>query len=258
MATGRTVQKWDRVYVGGYDFSGQARKVGPLSIEYDAADLTALANPVKGYLPNTANVNVGTINSVFDNTATTGIHNRLATAGVKRVVSVARGILAVPAMGDPVFGGEFTQGEYTVADDGGGVVVNLPFQGWADDAASLLFASPWGVLLNANTARTAVNTATGFDRGVVSTAKGGYMAYHVTDSSGAGHTATIKVQDSDTNVDGDFDDLSLATTGVITVTAGVSGIVATLPTATIRQYLRWQIVLGTATSVTFVSSFHIG
>ena len=72
MATGRTHSKWDRVYVDGYDFSGQARKVGPLSIEYDAADLTALSNPVKGYLPNIASVNVGAINSVFDNTATTG------------------------------------------------------------------------------------------------------------------------------------------------------------------------------------------
>ncbi len=258
MATGRTTSKWDRVYVGGYDISGMARKVGPLSLEYDAADLTALADSTKGYLPNTANVNVGAINSVFSNTALTGIHALLATAGVKRVVTVARGIRAVPAMGDPAFAGEFTQGAYTVADDGGAVVVNLPFQGWAGDATSLLFASPWGVVLNANTARTAVNTSTGFDRGVVSTAGGGLMAYHVTASSGAGHTATILTQDSDTNVDADFDALSLATTGVITVTAGVSGIVATLPTATIRQYLRWQVVLGTATSVTFVLSFHPG
>ena len=258
MATGRTHGKWDRVFVDGYDFSGQARKVGPLSLEYAAANLTALADPVTGYLPNTAAVNVGAINSVFSNTATTGIHNRLATAGVKRVVTVARGIGAVPALGDPAFAGEFTQSEYSVADDGGGVVVNLPFQGWADDAASLLFASPWGVVLNANTARTAVNSSTGYDRGVVSTAGGGYMVYHVTASSGGAHTATIKVQDAAVNTDVSFSDVSLVTTGVITVTAGVSGLVATLPTATIRQYLRWQIVLGTATSVTFVLSFHPG
>ena len=258
MATGRTVSRWDRVYVGGYDISGKARSVGPLSLEYAAAELTALSNPVRGFLPGAANVNVGAVNSVFDNTDTTGIHALLSTAGDKRVMTVARGIIAEPAMGDPTFAGEFTQGEYTTADDGGGLVVNIPFQGWAADAASLLFASPWGVILNAATARTAVNTSTGYDRGVVSTAGGGFMAYHVTASSGGAHTATIKVQDSDTNVDGDFDDLSLATTGVITVTAGVSGIVATLPTATIRQYLRWQIVLGTATSVTFVLSLHPG
>lgn len=258
MATGRTHSRWDRIFVGGYDLSGQARKVGPLSLEYDAANLTALADPVLGYLPNTAAVNVGAINSVFSNTATTGIHALLSTAGVKRVVTVARGIRAVPALGDPAFAGEFTQGEYSIADDGGGMVVNLPFQGWADDAASLLFASPWGAVLFANTARTAANSSTGYDRGVVSTAGGGFLVYHVTASSGAGHTATIKVQDSDTNVDANFDDLSGATTGVITVTAGVSGLVAISPTATVRQFIRGQLVFGTATSITPVLSWHSG
>src|SRR3990167_5561917 len=137
MATGRTAEGWLRVFVDGYDFSGQARKVGPLSIEYDAADLTAIADPVKCFYPGHPNVNVGAINSVFS--------------------------------------GQFTQVEYTVADDGGGLVVNLPFTGWASDAVSLGYATPWGVLLNANTARTAVNTATGVDLINVSTAKGGYM-----------------------------------------------------------------------------------
>ena len=119
MATGRTLDRWKRVYVDGYDFSGQARKVGPLEITRDAADLTAIADPVRGYLPNFSHVNVGAINSVFDNTATTGIHNRLVSAGVMRTVSVAQGIRAAPAQGDPVFAGQFTQGEYTVAEDGG-------------------------------------------------------------------------------------------------------------------------------------------
>ena len=84
------------------------------------------------------------------------------------------------------------------------------------------------------------------------------MVYHVTPSSGGAHTATIKVQDSDTDVSLDYDDLVGATTGVITVTAGVNGLVAISPTATVRQFVRWQIVLGTATSVTFVLSWHPG
>ena len=258
MATGRTLDRWKRVYVDGYDFSGQARKVGPLEITRDAADLTAIADPVRGYLPNHSHVNVGAINSVFDNTATTGIHNRLVSAGVMRTVSVAQGIRAAPAQGDPVFAGQFTQGEYAVAEDGGGVVVNLPFSGWAEDAESILFASPWGVLLNANTARTAVNAAAGVDLVNVTTAGGGYMVYHVTASSNAVHTATLLVQEADTNTDLSFAALSGATTGVITVTAGVRGMVSISPTATVKQFVRWQIVLGTATSVTFVLSWHPG
>ena len=259
MATGRTLDRWKRVYVDAYDFSGQARKVGPLEITRDAADLTAIADPVRGYLPNHSHVNVGAINSVFDNTATTGIHNRLVSAGVMRTVSVAQGIRAAPAQGDPVFAGQFTQGEYTVAEDGGGVVVNLPFSGWAEDAASVLFASPWGVLLQSGAAaRTGANTSTGVDLIDVSTARGGYFVYHVLASSNAVHTATIFVQDSDTNVDADFDALTDATTGVITVTAGVRGLIAISPTATVRQFVRTQITLGTATSVTYVQSWHSG
>lgn len=258
MATGRTVSKWTRVYVDGYDFSGQARKIGPLSLAYQAAELTALADSAKGFLPNHASVNIGALNAVFDNTATTGIHNRLATAGVKRTVSAALGIRGVPALGDPVFAGQFTQGEYMAADEGGGMNVHLPFQGWAEDASSVLFASPWGVLLHPSGAETGVNTATGVDLINVSTVHGGYLVYHILASSNPAHTATIKVQDADTNLNASFSDLSGATTGVITVTAGVSGLVAVLPTDTIRQFVRWQIVLGTATSVTFVLSWHSG
>ena len=256
MATGRTVaSRWDRCYVDGYDFSGQARKIGPLSLEYDAADLTALADPVKGYYPNHPNVNVGAINSVFDNTATTGIHNRLATAGAIRTVTVARGIRAAPAQGDPVFAGQFTQGEYSVAEDGGAMTVNLPFVGWAEDATSLLFASPWGVLLN-NSTRTAVNAAAGVDNDTGgATTHSAFIVYQVTAGNG---TATITAQEASINSDVNFAAITGLTTGSIDCAVVQYGLVAGLPTATIKQYTRWQISLGTATTVTFVLSLHRG
>ena len=69
-------------------------------------------------------------------------------------------------------------------------------------------------------------------------------------------TATIKLQHSNTNVDGDFGDLAGATSGVINcVGGGVSGIAQTTVTETVERYTRWQIVLGTATSVTFALAF---
>ena len=64
MSVGRTKHKWERVYVDGYDLSGYGRTIGPLSWAYDEADLTAhMSDTVKGYLPNNANVNLGTFNA---------------------------------------------------------------------------------------------------------------------------------------------------------------------------------------------------
>ena len=105
---------------------------------------------------------------------------------------------------------------------------------------------------NAATARTGANSDTGGPDYGAATSKGGFMAYHVLASSNASHTATISVDDS--SDDSTYNALSGATTGSITVTAGVSGIVAV--TGTVNRYLRWQLALGTATSVTFVLSFH--
>lgn len=254
MATGRTVDKHTRVFMDGYDVSGMARRIGPLELAYDEVDVTALADTVKGYLPNTPHINCGTLDSVFDNTATTGIHAIAGTAGVKRTMMVCKGIQAAPAQGDPVFSGVFLQKEYRATQDGGAVTVTIPFSGWAADA-TYLQAAPWGVLLNANTARTAVNAATGVDDRGAATTTGGYMSYQVTAGNG---TATIKVQDAATNADGSFADLSGATTGSINCAVVQHGIVALAVSATVRRYLRWQIVLGTATSVTFVLAFNRG
>ncbi len=257
----RTVSsRWDRVYLDGYDFSGQARSVGPLELKFDSADLTTLADSLKGYLRGHPHANVGAINAVFDTTAVTGGHALFKTSGVKRTVLVARGMGAAPAAGNPCFGGQFTQAGYQAADAGGAAVVNMPFSGWAEDAVTLTYVSPWGQLLHANSAATAANTALGLDNDTGgATTHGGYLLYHVLDSSNAVHTATLSVDDGAANtVDGDFSALSGATTGVITVTAGVFGIVALSASATVRRYLRWQMALGTATSVTFVAAFFRG
>lgn len=141
--------------------------------------------------------------------------------------------------------------------------VNIPFAGWAADATHRAYPVAWGNLLHANTAETAVNSA---DAGVESatgaaTAFGGYMIYHVTAAvGGAGATATIKVQDSVDEDNANYTDLSGCTTGVIDVqTAPVAGVVATTTNVTaVKQFTRWQIVLGTATSVTFVLAFMRG
>lgn len=249
----RTVQKYTRVYVDGYDLSGYSRSVGPLELTHDEADMTTFTDTVKGYLRNHAQANVGTLNAVLDDTATSGPHAVLqASNGSKRTVLVALGMGAAPAAGDPVFAGQFLQKRYQPEEAGGAVVLSAEFSGWASDATSLLYGQPWGALVHASGAETGANSGTGFDNPTGgATAKGGYMVYQVLAGNG---TATISIDDSANN--SAFTALSGATTGSINCAVVQHGIVALGVTATVRRYLRWQIALGTATSVTFALSFH--
>lgn len=245
MATGRTLEMHTRVYMDGYDLSGYARKLGDLKWEYDAPTDAAWTDGVKNVIAlGQASLGIGALNAFLDNTATSGLHIVAKGAGVKRTVMVARGIRAAPAQGDPVYCGEFEQGKYTGAVDGTSVVANVPFENASNVAANIAYSKPWGVLLAPLAARIAVNNTAGVDCGVVSTTAGGFLCYQITAWNGTGNI-TIKVQDADTNSDGSFGDVTGLTSGALAHTLGpTAGIIAIANTATIKQYTRWQIVLG--------------
>jgi hypothetical protein len=219
-----------------------------------------MSDQVKGYLRNTAMVNVGTLNAVFDNTAGSGIYVLAGASGVPRNVLAAIGIRGAPADGDPCYGGTFNQSGFNVLDDGGAVTVNVPYSGWAGTASSAAYNIPWGTLLHAKAQRLLANPTNilpGFDNplGVVSTTKGGYFMYEIL--AGDGGAVTLFVEDAAApNINASFAPLALATSGVVAASAGVSGIVAIPTNATVRQFLRWQILFGNpSVDVTFVTAF---
>jgi hypothetical protein len=251
---GRTVSKHLRVYISGYDFSGYARTIGPLDTSFEEADLTTWADAIMGFLPNHAKLGVGTFNGVLDNTAASGLHIiESATQGTKQIVTVAIGDRAAPVQGVPCFTYQPNQMGYQATESGGAMTVNIPFGDSAVDGATLQYPRGWGVLLEpGTTARTGVNAAIGIDE-LAATAFGGFFVYHIL--AGDAGTVTLKVQDAATNLDGSFADLSGATSGSVAASAGVSGIVALSRTATVRQYLRWQLAFGTAATVRWVGAF---
>ena len=259
MATGRSINKYARVYVDGFDLSGHARTIGPLSSIFQEGADDPMNAAIIGNLLGQATINPGTLNALFDNTAVTGIHSVLGTAGGQRTLMVAQGIQAAPAKGDPVFAGQFRQSSYQSTPGDTPVALMVKFSPTSSAAATLQYTNPWGVLLHSNGAELAASTDSGVDQLAEST-WGGYMVYEVLAAAGAGNiTATLKVQDSSTANDGDFGDL--LSSGVINCGAGgvyvpTFGVVALGVTATVKQFVRWQVVLGTATSVTFVLSFH--
>lgn len=249
MANGRTTLYNYRFYADGYDMSGYSRNFGPLACTFDEGIDDAITYAVKGTLPGQAAISIGTLNGLFDNTATSGLHVVMKSAGVERDVMIPVGIRAAPADNDPVFVGQFQQLGYNGEPDNNPVYASIPFGNASTTGTGLAYARPWGVLLLAKAAKTAANSATGLDQTAQTTA-GGYMMYQVFAGNG---TATIKVQDASTNSDGSFGDL--LSSGSINCSSPISGVVQLAKTATVKQYVRWQIALGTATTVTFALAF---
>ena len=254
---GRTLPKFTRVYIDGYDMSGYARSIGPLDWAFEEVDLTAqMGDDAKGYLPGQPTISPGTLNVVFDNTATTGAHAVLGAQNDDRVVLVAFGDLAAPVDGDPAFMGEFLQLGYQAEVDAGAVVANVPFGPW-EGSSLIAYGQPWGMLAHALAASDSDGSDSddyqdGGDSNA--TAFGGYMVWQVTAGNG---TATITMEHSATADDSDGAAIGGLTTGEIncdsTVQTGVA--VTTLKTTSINQYTRWQISMNSATTVTFALGF---
>jgi len=255
MPTGRTTLNNYRVYIGGRDMSCYSRSFGPLSCTFDEGIDDAICLAVKGTWTGNATVGMGTLNGLFDNTATIGIHEAMKSVGLSRNVLIAAGIQGAPANNDPAFCGQFVQSGYEAGASENPVTATIPFANTSGLASNLNYARPWGTLLHALKAETAANTAVGLDQ-LAETALGGYMMYHVTAAAGAGAmTGAVKVQHSTTtNLDGSFTDL-LSSGTVNCSGGGVSGVVALAKGATVGRYVRFQTAFTLATSITYTLAF---
>lgn len=254
MAKGRTQSKYARLFMDSTVGACYTQSFGPLVWEFGEIDATApMCDEARGYFPDIASVTPTVVNGIMD-PSSGSIFTNLSAPGDSHVVTAAIGIRAAPTVGDPVFCGKFGHLSSMHGDSGGLTLFNIAFGQWDSDGI-VKYNVPWGVMLapygtyNSPT----VNSSTGADDYGASTSLGGYMVYHVFAADG---TATIKVQDAATNSDGSFADLSGATTGVTDWTAATRfGIVPLGATATVRRYLRYQLVWGTATVLGLVMSF---
>ena len=258
MATGRTVNRHQRIYVDGYDLSGYVAAVGPYGIEYEVAKSpVCFTDGVQSSLPGQPMVTLGDLKGVLDPTATSGLHAIMKAGTGARKVMVAIGTRAAPAAGDPVFCGAFQQGEYKAMDDGGFQAVTIKMEPW-DTTNLMAYSKPWGNLVSAY--RTVLtgdtpSTAAGIDDNGGSSLTGGWMMYQIFGGDGK---ATITIEEASTNTNVNFALLDGATTGFINCVVPSAGIVAIATNKAVKQYLRWQIDftgVGGGTTATFALAF---
>lgn len=243
----RINQKFTRLYWNGYDISGYASNIGALDWLYDVSPTMAMSDEVMNGVAGRVNISAGAINSFLDND-TAGLMSLAKTATGTTNLMVAYGTNAVPATGNPVFAWEFERSSYQTAPSESFTTANINV-GSASFSSTFSYQKPWGVLLHAKGAETAVNSAAGVDDYGAQTTAGGIFVYHLFSSNG---TVTLKAQDASTNSDGSFGDLSGATSGSIDASVSPASDMIALGTgATVKRYLRWQLVFGTATTATF-------
>ena len=254
MATGRTLSRWTKVYLNGYTAGAHAKSIGPLITQFEVTDDSALEDSVKGGLPSQVKFGVGTLNAL--DSAGAALFSDAFNPGTSYNLMIPIGIRGTAAAGDPTYCGRFYMtGDMQESEVGGFVYRTMPFGDW--DVANLVdYQKAWGTLIHAYAAETGANSSgTGVDDNYLeaSTAFGGYMAYAIFAGNG---TATIKVQHSVDEVDGNYADLGGCTSGVLNCVTSQGGIVkTTAKTTTVNRYLRWQLTLGTATTVTFALAF---
>jgi hypothetical protein len=240
----RTNTKYIRIYSNGYDLSGAASKIGTVGRTTDAPKGASLTDGVMNTVLGRSDIVCGPINA-FLQAGATDIHDRLGSAEGTHNILIAFGINGVPAVGNPVFAACMEQGEYAVDGTEGIAGVNIAFPG-ASYSSPKGYSNPFGLLVHANGAETAANTAVATIDAGASSSKGGVFVYQLFSSTGA---VTLSLDDAAANTgNGDFSALSGATSGSITAAVSPkSGMIALAQTATVRRYIRWQLSIASGT-----------
>jgi hypothetical protein len=242
---GRTLIRYSKIYISGYDFALGPTSIGALAYEQSMNNDVAFQDTFKNraWAMGGAAISVGGINAVLDSTQHALIQP-LQGFAVNLMIPI--GIQAAPAQADPVFCGRFPVKSYVLSADG--TAISITLDQW-EAGQSSAYCKPWGSLLHAKAAETAVNSANGYDDGCgAATSLGAWFAWQLFTSNG---TVTLKAQDGAT-AGGAFTDITGLTSGLITAAVTPqSGFVQAANNATIRQFIRWQLVFGTATTATF-------
>jgi len=260
----RTNKKWMRIYIDGYDMSGYVRDAGTLGFTADAVADATVTDAIKNALVGQYSVQAGPINSVLDNDGTTypaGMWSTFGTAGTPHYLAVPIGKSAEPAAGDPLFAWRLNESSFTVTEGQGFVSVSLaldtPYPGLSS------FPDPYGFLAHAKAAETGANSAnnTTFMGASADTTRGGIFVWQLFTASGGAGAGTVTISLDDSANGSAWAALSGATSGALVtgnttaLTVPQSGMVQLSTTATVRQYLRWQLALSVQTTATFICGF---
>jgi hypothetical protein len=255
----RTNNKWIRPYISGYRAGGSIANVGSLGWAGDVSPEAAYTDEIKNAIVGMIEVQPMTLNTILAPGEAADLYALFSSGVGTYDALIAYGVQAVPKAGDPIFAWRYDEAGYNAEPGSGFVMANVNFSStYATNNPAILggYNSPFGVLIHADGAETAANTAAGIDDNGAASTKGGVFFWHLLSSD---DPVTLTLQEASVNSNANFANVTGATSGSVDASAApVSGQVALSPTAAIKRYLRWQIALGSATTATFILGFHRG
>lgn len=187
MATGKTLGRYSKAYYDGIDQSGDSNNWS-LKVQAPKADITSLASSTVENLYPVPRIS-GKQKGWFDNTVSVGLYTQLKGSYQARVATIAIGIRAAPAAGDPVLTHKLmTQVETYPLDYAQAVAMLVDLDG-VDPTLAATVGIPFGVLLQPDGQLTSTTNGSIIDN-LASSAAGALGILHVT---AAGGTWSIKI-----------------------------------------------------------------
>jgi len=237
------VERYARIYVGGYDLSGDARTFSSLDNNFGEVDFTGWSESVRNYLSNGHRiVGIRGFQALVNDTSGRAF-DQLKSAENSSQVSLLFGGGGAPAPGDPAYVLPSVQMSDTANFDSGAGMITADFIPEASQM-SANYDNPMGVVLADSTSISATTNYTSSDFGAQTTA--GWSAnLHVTATS-LGNFAIV-IEDS-------ADDSVWATLGTFTSTAGSVESEFLSGSGTVDRYVRIT-ATRTAGTVTIIVTF---
>jgi len=213
--------RWARMYINGYDLSGDSRNVNQLLDEFAEAEMPGWANSVKNYLSgHRATGGRGYQALINDDTA--GSLTALKTAGAK-VVSLFLGSSAEPVVGDAAYLLSAAEMSNIAGFDGNAGVISSDFL-----PVSGAEASPHGKVIFPKTAVSATGSGASVDNGA-SSANGWHANIHVFATASGNYTFTIEHSSNGSD---------WTTLGTFTINGSAMTGEALSGTGTVNRYVR--------------------
>ena len=224
------VLRWARLYISGYDLSGDARSFGSLANGITEVDRTGWDEAHRNFISDDQRmVGISDLQVIMNDTSGRA-YNRLITEANNALIDLLFGGAGVPAIGDPAYMLRSEQISAVVSLDARLGVMSANF---AADAAQYTAAAynPFGVILqDPATQLTETTNSNAVAHGAATTA-GAWANLQVTATSSGDYA--FKLQDSAN--DSDWSDISGATFVLDGGTVGAESIETTENTA---KYVR--------------------
>ena len=236
-----------RMYVGGYDLSGDSRNLGSVELSFQEPDMTGWSETVFNYLAGQRMTAIRGYQCLM-NDATAGAWTRLKTPGNTSIqLSFVLGGGGVPAVGDPAYHMAGVQISDPVGLESAAAILTADFLPDAQQVDSNTI-KPWGVLLHpqatAISATLTASSSNSFDFGAASTA-GWSATLQILSTSSGDYAFTIEHS---------ADDSSFSTLGTFTADGSAIASEYLTGSGSVSRYVAFNAVK-TAGTVTAVVTF---